>query len=201
MRFHLGPVPEDPEFDPEVDGWIRLREPRPGVLLRVAIPLGMLMAASLLFVWSLIVPFGGLSGSFSLTITLPGLLVATGALIGFVLVHEALHAVPAMLVGSLDGIVVGFWPRHLAPYVAYTGALSREAQLVSGVMPLVLLTGLPLALGIAIPAAVWWMVGLSVVNVLGSAADLIMLGLIAHQVPRGATIRNQGFATWWRPAV
>jgi len=45
------------------------------------------------------------------------------------------------------------------------------------------------------------MVVLSVVNTLGSAADLIMLLLLVRQVPPGAIIRNQGFATWWRSAV
>ncbi len=159
------------------------------------------MAGVLVFVWSLIVRFEAPADSFELTISLPGLLAAATAVVGFILLHEALHALPAMIAGASSGVVVGFWPRHLVPYVAYTGSLSREAQLVSGASPFVVLTLLPFVVSLAIPAVAWWMVGLSVLNVLGSAADLIMLWLLMRQVPRGAVIRNQGFTTWWRAAV
>jgi len=161
----------------------------------------MLLAGALLFVWSLIVHFETPADSFSITFSVPGLLTASLALGGFILVHEALHALPAMVAGSSDSVIVGFWPRAFAPYMAYTGTLTREAQLVSGATPFLLLTLLPILVAVALPAVAWWMVVLSVLNILGSAADLIMLGLIMRQVPRGAIIRNQGFATWWQPAV
>jgi hypothetical protein len=100
-----------------------------------------------------------------------------------------------MVAGSSDGVVVGFWPRYLAPYVAFAGALSREARLVSGATPFVLLTLLPFVVALVLPAATSWMAVLSAHNALGSAADLIMLGLLGRQVPRGAVVRNQRLAT------
>jgi hypothetical protein len=129
VRFRLSPVPEDPEFDPEGDGWVRLREPRPGHLLLMAVPLGVLTAGAVVFAWDLIVRFEVPGGSLSLAVSLPDLLAAAAALVGFIFLHEILHALPAMVAGSTDGVVVGFWPRYLAPYVAVAGALSREAQL------------------------------------------------------------------------
>lgn len=201
MRFHVGPIPEDPHFNPEGDGWVRLREPRPGHLFLAAVPLGMLLAVALVFVWSLIVRFEAPADSFSVTVSLPSLLTGAAALGGFVLLHETLHALPALVAGSSDAVIVGFWPRHLAPYMAYTGALTREVQLVSGATPFILLTLLPIVVAVVLPAVVWWMIALSVLNVLGSAADLIMLLLLIRQVPPGAVIQNQGFATWWRFAV
>ena len=158
------------------------------------------MAGVLALVWSLIIPSGASSDSISVTISVAGLLVAVAALTGFIALHEILHALPAMIAGSSDDVVVGFWPRYLTPYMAYTGVLSRQAQLISGVTPFVALTLLPFVVALALPAAAWWMVGLSVLNALGSAADLIMLVILMYQVPRTAVIRSQGIATWWRPA-
>lgn len=198
MRFHIGPIPEDGTFRPEVDGWHLLHEPPTARLMLVAVPLGILLAGVVALGWSRLVPLGAPSGTLAVTITLPGLIVWLVALAAFVAVHEALHAMPAMLVGSHSALGVGFWPRYLAPYVAYLGALPRRTQLWCGVTPLLVLTVIPVPIALAVPPAAPWMAGVSIVNMLGSAADLIMLGLIVRQVPRDAVVRNQGHATWWR---
>jgi hypothetical protein len=201
VRFRLGPVSEDPEFDPEGDGWVRLRGPRPGHLLLVAVPLGLLMAGVVLFFLSPILRFEAPEASLSLSASLPDLLAAAAAaLVGFIILHEILHASPTMVAGSSNGAVAGFWPRHLAPCVAFAGALSREAQLFSGALPFVLLTPLRFVVALVIPAATSWMAALSALNALGSAADLLMLGLLGRQAPGGAVVRNQGLATGWRSA-
>lgn len=196
----MGPIPEDTSFDPQADGWVMLHEPPPTRLMLLAVPLGMVLAAGLALLWSTIVTVRPPADSFSMTITLPGLLAAIAALLAFLLLHELLHALPQVLSGSSEPVVIGFWPRYMAPYVAYLGPLSREAQLVSGVMPLLVLTLLPFAVALVAPAMVPWMAGLSILNVLGSAADLVGLVLIVRQVPPRAILRNQGHVTWWRTA-
>jgi hypothetical protein len=161
----------------------------------------MLMAGVVLFFLSPILRFEAPEASLSLSASLPDLLAAAAAaLVGFIILHEILHASPTMVAGSSNGAVVGFWPRHLAPCVAFAGALSREAQLFSGALPFVLLTPLRFVVALVIPAATSWMAALSALNALGSAADLLMLGLLGRQAPRGAVVRNQGLAAWWRSA-
>lgn len=201
MRFRIGPVPEDPDFRPETEGWTLLREPRPGLMMSVAIPLGTLMAGALAVGWSRIVPLAAPVDGFTLSITLPALAVALLAIGAFIVAHESLHAVPVLIAGSGEHIVVGFWPRYLAPYVAYLGALPKRVQLLCGAMPLLVLTVLPVPIALAVPASAPWMAGISILNMLGSSADLIMIALIARQVPSGAETRNQGHATWWRRPV
>ena len=201
MRFHVGAIPEEPAFDPRSDGWHALREPRAGVLMLIAVPLGMLLAVAVALAWARMLTFGPPSDAFTLTITLPGLVGGALALLAFLAIHEALHVVPALVAGSSRHVVVGFWPRYAAPYVAYTGELSREVQLVSGALPLIVLTVLPFIVAWVVPATRSWMAALSIVNTLGSGADLIMLTLMLKQVPARATIRNHGQATWWKPAA
>jgi hypothetical protein len=52
MRLHIGPVPADPEFEPSSDRWHRLKEPEFGRLVVLALPLGVLLVASMLVAWS-----------------------------------------------------------------------------------------------------------------------------------------------------
>lgn len=94
-------------------------------------------------------------------------------------------------------LVIGFWPRHLAPYIAFAGPLPRGTQLLSGILPFPVLTVLPFLVALTVPATAWWMAGLSILNVMGSGADVVRVVLLARQVPAGALVRNQGYATWW----
>lgn len=205
MRFHLGEMPEDDTFDPASEGWIHLREPATGRLMLAAVPLGVAMAAAAVATWSLIAPVSEWNrawSSFSFTITLPALLGWIGLLLGFVLLHELLHAVPVAMTGSWDELVLGFWPRHLAPYFATTGPVPRNVQLASGALPLVTLTVLPIVVGAALSARSAWLIALSALNAAASGADLIVLFLYARQIPSTALVRNKGDSTWWKePAV
>jgi len=197
-------MPEDETFDPASEGWIRLREPAVGRLMFAAVPLGVAMAAAVVAIWSLIVPAATWSqagGSLSFTLTLPALLGLIGVLFGFVLLHELLHAVPIMLTGSWAELVVGFWPRHLAPYFAATGPVPRNVQLTSGALPLVALTLLPILLAAALSVHSPWLIALSALNAAASGADLIVLFLYARQIPSTAVVRNKGYSTWWKESA
>ena len=71
---------------------------------------------------------------------------------GFVLLHEFLHAAPVVIAESARGVVVGFWPRYVAPYFAYVDALTRRVQRACRVAPLVVLTALPFDVALAFPS-------------------------------------------------
>ena len=156
------------------------------------------MAGAVAFAWRVFVRLEAPSGSFSVRVSLPQLMTALFFLGGLLLFHEFLHALPALLAGESDKVVIGIWPRYLAPYFAYLGSLPRRIQLLCGITPLLGLTVLPFAVALAFPSLSRWMATVSVLNVLGSAADLVMLGLIVRQVPAEALTRNQGHSTWWR---
>lgn len=204
MRLQLGPIPEEEGFHPEAEGWLRVREPSTGLLILSAVPVSIVMCLALLRLWTLILPAPlllGVGSGFAFTISLWRLVAFIAALVGFSLLHEVMHTVPAILTGHWKDLVLGFWPKYLVPYVASTGSLSRNGQLLSGVLPLIALTAMPLLVAALLPRVAMWLALLSVVNVLGSGADLIMLVILSRQVPRAAVIRNHGYSTWWRLAV
>lgn len=159
------------------------------------------MTALVVWIWSLVVPIselGPVGDGFSMTITLPGVLVGTLLLMGFVLLHELLHAVPVMLTSSWDDLVIGFWPRHFTPYFATLGSVPRNVQLVSGVLPLLVLTLLPMLVAAGLAVHSLWLLALSALNAAGCGADLIALALYSRQIPSKAMVRNQGYSTWWK---
>ncbi len=162
------------------------------------------MAALTVWIWSLILPLSELgigSEGFSATINLMDLLRGTLFLMGFVLLHELLHAVPVMLTGSRDDLVIGFWPRHFVPYFATLGAVPRNIQLVSGALPFVSLTLMPLLIATGLSVHGLWSVAISSLNAAACGADLVVFVLYCRQIPATAMVRNQGYSTWWNTSA
>jgi hypothetical protein len=193
MRFHLGPPPTDPAFQP-APPWRPLREPRrASLVILLSLPLGLL--AAFLFTLPLLLR----SPDRSLTIPLSGL-PSLLALLLLVPLHELLHALP--LPGSLRSpqLVLGLWPRSLLAYVHYLGELGRARFLVVALSPLVAVSLLAYAGLSLLPSLAPFWLTLGLLNALGSGADLLAAALVLTQVPPGAHLRNHSWRTYWRPA-
>jgi hypothetical protein len=203
MRFHLGPVPSTPGFDPEMDGWTKIREPSPGRIQVLALPLAFLLAGAalglVLALTPIDVPNPWEDNRPMIPIrALPGVLLLFVVLIP---VHELIHAVLHPGLGLSRHTVIGAWPSKLLFYAFYDGPKIRERFLLVASGPFLVLT-----LGPVLAAAVfgldWPVLALvAVMNALASYGDAAAILILAWQVPRGAVVRNQGYETWWRPAL
>ncbi len=202
MRFRLGPIPEDPGFNPEREGWSRLREPGPLAIQVLALPVAgavLLTSGGLIF---LVFPREQLA-RFAAGSSVPiwAWLILLASIIP---AHEAIHAGLHPDWGLSEESVIGLWLSKVVFYAHYQGALSRNRQLLVLAGPYVLLSLLPIGL-IALPGAgAWPPAALSVLGMLSLAGavlasgDLISLALLAFQVPPGAVVRNQGWRTYWK---
>jgi hypothetical protein len=118
-------------------------------------------------------------------------------------VHELLHAAVHPQGGRSPATVIGAWPSRLLFYAHYCGPLSRDRFLAVLLMPLVVITLLPLGIaasGWLPPAAVAVLAWFSCWNALFACGDLVGFALIACQVPRRALVQNQGWRTFWKRA-
>lgn len=198
MRFRIGPVPDDPDFMPESDGWVKLNEPSFGRMLVIALPVSILLVGAMSLLWGIAARLRDFGGEVTVVIT-PALallpLLALGVLI---IAHELIHAASLPKAGLTTATTLGFWPKAATPYVSYEGELSRNRRIVVGVMPFLLLSVLPIVLGLCFSVAPFWLVALSTINAFGASADLIGTGLIAIRVPASGIVRDKGLATWWR---
>lgn len=196
MRFHVGPVPDDPDFRPDGPDWRKIREPSFGVLMLLALPTSVLLAAGMLAAWAAVA--GVSSESSQVVIGLGTMVFLVAAIVALVAVHELTHAFALPKCGLTSATVAGFWPQKLTPYVSHEGELSRGRYIAVGLSPFVLLSLVPLFVGALFAWAPTWLVALSTLNAFAASGDLIGGALLAYQTPRGAVVRSKGLETWWR---
>jgi hypothetical protein len=207
MRLVWGPPPEDVGFTPEADGWQPLREPTPLFVSLVGSAFGLPLALLVGRAWRACLHGAAPSFHFQLPLTGTAARMALAILplvafpVAFVLlivVHELCHAVVYPRCGLTRDTQIGVWPAKLLCYACHTGAITRERMLLCFAMPFAVVTGLPLGVCALVGhAALPAMVG-STANALFSGGDLLGALLLWRQVPRGALVRNKGWATWWR---
>lgn len=198
MRFRLGSVPDDVEFDPGVGGWARLKEPGFGWLMLMVLPVSVLLVATLGSAWAVVLRMHGAPSAVEggMTLAIDGLLLLGCAAI--VLGHEVIHLLALPHLGLTKDTVLGFWPQMLTPYVSYEGETSRARQIAVGLAPFLALSVAPLLVGAVSGWAPLWVVAVSLLNGLGASADLVGVAFVVWQVPRHGRVRSKGLATWWR---
>ncbi len=203
MRFHYGAVPESPRFQPEIQGWLPIREPGPWLLQLLAVPAGFVLLAldlALLYlVWPAGFAFGKMFGAFSL----PGLFAVILALVPL---HELVHVAFHPGGGLTPNSIIGLWPAKGLLYAHYDGPLSRNRSMAVGGGPCLVLSIVPALLiagmgRLGVPALL--LDRLAFVSLFGAVAgcgDLVVILLLLFQVPPSAILRNQGWKTYWKTA-
>src|SRR5437868_1932271 len=118
MRFHLGAIPDSPDFVPD-KSWRSLRQPSaPWIENLLALPIGVAAAVIVAALWFRVTPLRDITPEMSLSAYL--LLFA-----GFVIVHELIHALVHPMAGFSPRSILGFWA-SLGFYAHYDGEMSRN---------------------------------------------------------------------------
>ncbi|HOC58078.1 MAG TPA: DUF3267 domain-containing protein [Verrucomicrobiota bacterium] len=190
MRFHFGAVPTSPDFAPDTS-WKSLREPSPWLAQFIGLPIGAVTAALIAVLWGKLTPLW--DAPFTMTPWVFLLLCG-----GIPVVHELIHAATDPMGGRSEHSIVGFWPSRLLFYAHYDGELSRNRLVAILLMPLFVLSILPLLLAMAMQSAALWIAFVSAYNALSSCVDLLGAVMVLYQIPASATVRNQGWKTYWR---
>jgi hypothetical protein len=196
MRWHVGPIPENPEFQPEEEGWRPLREPTPWVAQLLAVPVAIAITAATLYAWHLLIPAKVLWSKLGAAV-----LLSLPAYVMLVPIHECVHAACHPSSGRSPATIFGFWPSKLLFYAHYEGPMSRNRFLVILGAPFAALTIAPLAACAVASVAPSFVIALTATNSLMACVDLLGVVLIALQIPSSATVRNNGYPTWWRSAA
>jgi hypothetical protein len=171
--------------------WKPMREPRPWLIQFIALPIGIVTAALIAVLWLTITPLR----LATFTLTPVAFLISV---VGTVVVHELAHAVVHPAAGCSPHSILGFWPKCGAFYAHYDGELSRNRFLVIGLMPLFVITILPLLVAAALQVASGWLAFISSFNALIACGDVLAAGAVLLQIPANAILRNQGWRTYWR---
>ena len=189
MRFHLGAIPETQDFSPDA-AWKPLREPGPWVMQFIGLPIGIAACVTIGFLWLLLTPLRDIS------FDSPSMLLI--AFVAMIPIHELIHAAVHPHSGMSARSILGFWPSRMLFYAHYVGELSRGRFIAILLMPLLIISLVPLfacaIAGFSSPLVAF----VSTLNALFAYGDMFGVGLLLFQVPWDATVRNQGWRTFWK---
>ena len=192
MRLHFGAIPSSPDFAPDAL-WKPLRQPSPWMELLVALPIGIVAAVVVAVLWLAITPLQ--VQDVTSTMSLPAFLVSFA---GIVVVHELLHAAVHPMSGRSPHSTVGFWPWGMLFYAHYDGEVTRNRFLAILLMPLVVISLVPLLVAAVAQVASGWVAFISAFNAFCACADILLAGLVLFRTPASAIVRDQGGRFYWR---
>lgn len=200
MKLHIGMPPATPDFTPQEDGWTPLKEPSPWVLNLIATPIGILAAVLVRIGW------GEINDKIELNSSVPGSLAPLIYLVAFLVlgfpaliaVHELIHAFGYPKFGFTPSTMIAIWPSKLLFLAITFDALPRNRMLLVYMLPLLVISIAPLLMCRSLGINSLPLMLASTANGLAAGGDIFCFCLIFLQVPRNATLRNQGWATWWK---
>lgn len=189
MRFHLGAIPSSPDFVPDPP-WRSLHQPSPWIQNLLALPIGVIAAVVVVVLWFLVTPLRDITPAMSL----PAFLLSFA---GLVVVHEVLHALVHPMAGrSLHSILV-FWP-SVGFYAHYDGELSRNRLVAILLVPLLIISIVPLLVSAVTQISFGWVAFISAFNALCACADMLEAGFVLSQIPSAAIVRYKSWRLFWR---
>jgi hypothetical protein len=190
MRFHFGAIPNSPDFTPDTL-WKSLREPSPWMQNLVALPIGIVAAVVVAGLWLAITPLQEVPP----TMSLPAFLVSFA---GIVVVHELIHAAVHPMSGRSPHSILGFWPSGGMFYAHYDGEMTRNRFVAILLMPLIVISFVPLLVAAIARVSSGWVAFISAFNAFLACVDILGTGLVLFQIPAAAIVRQQGWKTYWR---
>ena len=212
MRFLAGTFPTSPDFVPD-GSWKSLREPGPWLVQLIALPIGALATATVLFFWLTTTPLaeaalrtkfwfffwffrplGGVKLPITLWVFFPVLFVL---IVGVIVIHELVHAAAHPDGGRSPHSLLGFWPSRLILYAYYDREVTRNRFVAILLMPVLVITVLPLLIAGLTQMSSGWLAFASSFNAILSCADILGAGLVLFQIPPRAVVRNKGWSTHW----
>jgi len=192
MKFRFGAMPEDPEFGPESERWVAVREPGPGKIQLIAI-------VTAVFVGLLLQLLFWLAGAnVSPLQNIRNAPIGLGIMLGIIPIHELLHLLCFPCFGLNKKSIIGFWPKMFVPYVYYDGVLSRNRYMLICACPVIVLSAIPVLVSFIKPDISVIIVAVSYLNCLVCGVDLVSIFLVVKQVPSDAVVRLNGFRGYWR---
>ena len=192
MRLHLGAIPSSPDFTPEAL-WKPLKAPSPWMALLVALPIGIVAAVVVAVLWLAITPLQ--VRDVTSTMFLRGFLVSFA---GMVVVHELIHVAVHPMSGRSPHTIVGVGGPSSGIYAHYGGELTRNRLVAIFLMPLFVISFVPLLVAAVAQVTSGWVAFISAFNALCACADILDAVLILFQIPATAIVRQQGLRTYWR---
>jgi hypothetical protein len=197
MRLVCGPIPASEVLNPQQHGWTPLRAWGAGRFAVVALLLGLpFLLAAVVLVVTVNAQTGQVRDLFRAQPLLG--VVYLLALLAMVPVHELIHGLAYGQGIRSPRLIVGFWPSRGLCYAIYDAPMSRDRVLGVLAGPFLVLSLLPLfCLPWLTGAARALVLTFSLLHTGSCSGDVICFWWLVSQVPRRASVHNNGWRTFW----
>lgn len=156
----------------------------------LAVPIGVVAAAVVAVLWFLVTPLSDITPAMSL----PTFLLSFA---GLVVVHELIHALVHPMAGLSRHSILGFGP-SVGFYANYDGEMSRNRLVAIVLMPLLIISIVPLLVSAVAQVSSGWVALVSAFNALCACSDMLLAGLLLSQIPATAIVRFKSWRIFWR---
>jgi hypothetical protein len=156
----------------------------------LALPFGIVAVGTVAALWFLVTPFRDIT----LAMSLPTFLLLFA---GLVVVHELIHALVHPMAGLSSRSILGFWA-SMGFYAHYDGEMSRNRLVACLLMPLLIISIVPLLVSAVTQVSSGWVAFVSALNALCACADLLLAGSVLVQIPATAVVRFKSWRIFWR---
>ena len=202
MKFLKNTFP-NLDFEPEKEGYTKMKEPSIEKLMLIAIPVGV-FATLVLYALAQVFTQTELEMFRISPIGLPIALDFLVMLVAFILfniiiivVHELVHAL--CFPEGLRSEHVGFgFHKSGAFFAFYTEALTRTRMILTMVAPFLLFTIVPWLLIIILNKNIPLLMMALLYHTFLASGDLVGLFLIIKNTPRGSVLKNKGYYTYYK---
>jgi len=157
----------------------------------VWLAIGIVAAVVVAVLWLVITPLQDVTP----TVSLPAFLVSFA---GIVVVHELIHVAVHPMSGRSPHSIVGVGGPSTGFYAHYDGEMTRNRFVAILLMPLVVISFVPLLVAAVVQVSSGWVAFISAFNAFLACADILLAGLVLFQIPAAAIVRQQGLRTYWR---
>lgn len=110
-----------------------------------------------------------------------------------------MHALVHPRAGLSPHSTLGFWP-SLGFYAGYDGEMSRNRLVACLLMPLLIISILPLLASAVTQVSSGWVAFVSALNALCACVDILLAGSVLLQIPSAAIVRFKSWKIYWREA-
>lgn len=202
MRLHVGPIPTDEHFRPEIEGWKPVNQPGPWAIQFATVPIAVVVSTFLMACFNAAIP--GAIYKPKLYILEYAVWMPFVAIVLLVPLHELIHALCYPNFGKTDEILIGIWPRKILVYAYYAGTMGRHRYIMTLLTPFLVLSFLPILLILPFrqlpmnASVLAFLTVVSVMNGIASCGDILGAGLVFWRLPRKALIRFQGWKSYWK---
>lgn len=199
MRFHNGPVPENPDFHPEAEGWQGIRDTPPKTYKLLSIPVTLVM----ILVWTFSIYIFVLPHVTDAQLPQRSEIIKIGiwwllTVIPMIPLTILLPILALPKLGLSSDTIVGYWPQQRFLYVHYDGAMSRNRLILVALVPVIVLFIIPLILMAIFPTLFTFLVSISFWGAVFSTSGMLSMNTLLYKIPPFTIIRNQGWKTYWK---